>query len=169
MRLEADPCAVRRVPRQKIGQACGGSVARDAWRQPETQADRRAGPHDIAGVADVRKATGAGHGERGTPGPVEHEIDQVVSHRPHAFVPRESRPDAVADDGSGSSRLLDALHGNLRMQPVRKDRTVRFVLQPRQQHAQNAEARRDDAAGVAGVDAFADHVDVKIAGDHAAQ
>src|SRR5262249_14327188 len=62
-----------------------------------------------------------------------------------------------------------ALRRNLDVQLLWNDLPGDLVLEPRQQPAQDAEARRDDAGRIARVHAFVEHLHAQVAAGHAAQ
>ena len=69
----------------------------------------------------------------------------------------------------GRRRLLHPVRGHRHPQLVGEDLSGVLVLQARDDHPGDAEGRRDDAAGVTGVDPFGGDLDVELAGQQAAQ
>src|SRR5690606_23301744 len=93
----------------------------------------------------------------------------VARDRRRALDPGELGPDLVAERAGDAARLLGARRRDLDVEALRADRPGAFVLEPREELPQDAEARRHDAARVPGVHPFVQDVDAKVADDGAAQ
>src|SRR3546814_533921 len=95
----------------------------------------------IAGTGERRQAVSPRDRELGAPGAIEHELGQIVSDGCHALDERKLFIKIVTQSFRDKTRLLDALLGNFDVKVTRLDFAVVLVLQPRQQFAQEAEAR----------------------------
>ena len=75
----------------------------------------------------------------------------------------------MAEDARGVFRLLEPRRRDVDVEPPRDDVARLRVFEAVEQHAENAEALRHDAAGVAGMHALGQHIDGEVANDRAAQ
>jgi len=123
----------------------------------------------VAGVAGLRQAVDPCDRELRPPGAVEHEIGHLVRHRLRAGGERKLAVDIVAERRRGAPGLGEPLGRDLRVKRRWLDRAIRLVFEARQKLAQDAEARRDDTRGVAGMYSLLQHLDGQSAGGHAAQ
>src|SRR5205814_5266744 len=69
----------------------------------------------------------------------------------------------------GGACFIDAILRDVDRQPLRDDRAALRVFEAIEKHADDAEARRHDAAGVAGMNAFIENFDSEVADDRAAK
>src|SRR5205807_7276568 len=78
-------------------------------------------------------------------------------------------PDFVPEDGGGALGLIEAERGDADVQVLRFDSPAGGVLEAVEEEAQDAEARRDDAAGIPRVHSLGEDVDGEVADDRAAE
>jgi hypothetical protein len=150
-------------------QQFAAALAVQRGRQAQAQLHRGVRTQHVAGRRQCGQAVGAGDRQRGSPRAVEHQFGQVAGHRRHAGQERELVVDLGAQHLGDLAGLQHAFRGNLDVHAVDEDAAGGFVLDPRQQLADDAEAGRHDAGGVAGVHAFLEHLHRQVAAGHAAQ
>ncbi len=123
----------------------------------------------VAGRGQRRHAVYAGHRQRRAPGAVEHQFGEVVVHRLEAVDHREFLEDLGIHHLGSALGLGLALFRNLHVHAVEQDAAGLFVFDARQQLAQQAEAGRHHAGGIARMHALVEHLHREVAAGQAAQ
>ncbi len=162
-------CAVGWVAQQGLFQQFATGLAVGGWRQTQRQLHRGLRTQHVAGRRQRRHAIHTGDRQRRAPGAVQHQLGEVVVHRHQALDHRELVKDGGIQRRRSGLGLRQPFGWHLHMQPVQQDAAAGFVLDPRQQLAQQAEAGRHYAGGIARMHAFLQHLHAQVAAGQPAQ
>ena len=146
-------------------------------RQAQRELESGVGPQHVARVFEGGKTVGAGHAQRGPPGAVEQGLHRVLGggqgEGGGAFAvvvrPGKALVELVAQNLRGGLGLGQAVGGHFAMKARGQETPGGAVFQPVEQLAHDAKAGRHQAAGVARVNAFGEHLHLERARGHAAQ
>ena len=144
-------------------------LALQGGRDAQGKAHGGGRPQHIAGIGDGRHAFGPGHGKLRAPAPVQDQFDGIVAERLHAGYEGKLGIKLIAQRARRSPCLGDALGRHLDVKGLGANGPGVFVLQARDDLAQQAKARGHRAGGIARMHALAQDPHRQIAGEGAAQ
>jgi hypothetical protein len=166
---EAHVGVVRRLGLELLAERFERRLRIAGRRQPERKAQRGLGAEHVAAFADAGDALGGDDFEGRQPGAGEDQLGRVAVEGLQLTRAREAIPHDVADDLTGLLGLLFAILGDRRVELARQQLARLLVLDPREELARDAEARRHDAACIARVHALGQDLDLEIARARAAE
>ena len=111
--VEFDACAVRRVFRQRRAKHIAGLCRVHGGWQTQTELGGGERQQHVSGVDRGRQAVDAGDRQLRAPGPIEHQLGQIVTGRRHSGRERKFGVDRVPQGRRRAPRLRHPLRRDL--------------------------------------------------------
>ena len=163
--LDRDPSTCRRICRQGCDPRLGGQHGIDVRRNPKGETGAGGRTQHVACVGERWRALEARDGKGRRPRLAQQPIGSVATHQLETRHGREGAAQGVAelvgDLGGGSQQVVGRLGVELREEHLAGERIFDAI----EELTKESERARDDATGLARVDAVGEHFDADVRHD----